>query len=331
MPRISGEVALVGGRGDAGERDECGRVMLFQEFVRVFTQVEELGFAHGAAEDIELHEFPVTLLHAAHPGLRAAVVDPVDDVAHDGLFALEHGTEAQAFVARGRGDAGEIAEGGEHIEQVGVSLGARAGLNAGPLGDEGDAPRVLVEILFSLQAVAADRDAVVGGVKDVGVVELAHGCELGEDASDLDVDGLGAGEFAAELVADRALVATLPDAAHGDLVAKTGMAVRKGMGGQIVFGKGGLLGMRGRERRRVGVVGRAIFREESGLAVARVVRVREAKIDEKRITVLRGLAILEISEHLFAVPRATGFVSPAAFGGILAHGEKLVSRLVTVA
>jgi len=89
--------------------------------------------------------------------------------------------------------------------------------------------------------------------------------------------------------------------------------------------------MRGRERRRVGVVGRAIFREESGLAVARVVRVREAKIDEKRITVLRGLAILEISEHLFAVPCATGLIGPAAFGGVLANGEELVSGLVTVA
>ena len=90
---------------------------------------------------------------------------------------------------------------------------------------------MLIEILFSLQSVATDRDPVVGRVNDVSVVQLAHGFEFCEDASDLNVNGLGAGEFAAELVADRALVAALPNPADGFLVAKTGMAVRKGMGG----------------------------------------------------------------------------------------------------
>ena len=67
--------------------------------------------------------------------------------------------------------------------------------------------------------MAADGDAVVGGVEDVGIVELAHRLELLEDPADLVVDVLAAGELAAQLVADGPLVATLPDAADADLVA----------------------------------------------------------------------------------------------------------------
>ena len=121
-----------------------------------------------------------------------------------------------------------------------------ARLDAGALDDERHAPGVLVEVLLALQAVAADRDAVVGGVEDVGVVELAHRLELLEHAADLDVDVLAAGELAAELVADGPLVATLPDAADGDFVAEAGVAVVERMGGQIVDGQRRRLGIRRR-------------------------------------------------------------------------------------
>ena len=107
----------------------------------------------------------------------------------------------------------------------------------GPLGNKRHAPGVLVEVLLALQAVAADRDAVVGRVEDVRVTQLAHCLEFLQDAADLDVDILDAGELAPQLVA------VGPDAADGDLVAQSGMAVGKWMRGKVVHGKGRLFGV----------------------------------------------------------------------------------------
>ena len=87
------------------------------------------------------------------------------------------------------------------------------GRNPGPFDDERNSPGVFVEVLFSLQAVPADRHAVIGGVEDVGVVQFAHFLELLQHAADLDVDVFAAGKFASQFVANRALVAAFPDAA----------------------------------------------------------------------------------------------------------------------
>ena len=57
-----------------------------------------------------------------------------------------------------------------------------------------------------------------------------------EHAADLDVDVLAARELAAQLVANGALVAILPDAADGVFVAQAGMAVGKRMRGQVIRG-----------------------------------------------------------------------------------------------
>ena len=69
------------------------------------------------------------------------------------------------------------------------------------LTNKGHPDRMLVEVLLALQAMAADRHAVVGRVDDQGVVELADLLEPAEDAADLLVDVLVAGELPAELVA----------------------------------------------------------------------------------------------------------------------------------
>jgi hypothetical protein len=248
-----------------------------------------------------------------------------------GFLPSRTGPEAQAFIARGSGDAGPVAKRGEHVQQVGVALGTSAGRDAGTFGDEGHAPGVFVEILFPLQAVAADGHAVIGGVDDVRVFEFTHGFEPGEDAADLDVDGFGAGELAADFVADGAFVAALPDAAHRHLVADIVVAVRKRMRRQPVFGQGGLARMGGRGFCRVGVIGGAVVCEQVGFAVAGVVGMGEPVEDEKRVAVLGGLALAEVGEHLFAVPGAAGFVGAAALGGVAAHGEELVGGFVAVA
>lgn len=115
------------------------------------------------------------------------------------------------------------------------------------LDDHRDTPGVLVEVLFSLQPVAADGDAVVGGVEDVGVFKLAHFLKPCENAADLDVDDFRAGVVAADLVADRRLVAAIQHAADRLLVAHVAVGVVEWMGGQPV----------GRQRRLFGVGGRA--------------------------------------------------------------------------
>ena len=78
---------------------------------------------------------------------------------------------------------------------------------------------MFVEILFPLQAVAADRHPMIGSVEDVGVLELAHLFEFLENAADLDVDIFATGILTTEFVADRAFVPFLPDSFHADFVA----------------------------------------------------------------------------------------------------------------
>src|SRR5262245_65662206 len=95
---------------------------------------------------------------------------------------------------------------------------------------------MLVEVLLALESVPANRDAMVGGVEDVRVIELAHRFELCQDPPDLDIDVLAASEVATELVADRALVSILPDAADLRLIALVGQVrCLKRMGGSVIW------------------------------------------------------------------------------------------------
>ena len=278
-----------------------------------------------------MDEFPIALPHRPHAGFGAAAIDAVERVA-DALFLPgEHGLETGTFVSLRGGDIREVAECGEHVEQVDVSLHAAAGFDAGALHDERHAPRVLVEILLPLQAVTADCHAVVGRIENDGVFELAHGLEFCEHAADLDVDVLAACELAAEFVADGPLVAPLPHAADGHFVAQAGVAVIEGMRGEIVRRQFRLLGIGGRRRTLVSVIDRAVFRQQFRRAVADVVRMREAVVDEEGLGVLPRLALREIIHHPVAMPRAAGFGGAAALGGVVADGKEFVRGLVALA
>ena len=73
-------------------------------------------------------------------------------------------------LARGRrGYAAELAERGQHVEQVAHGLGPLVPGDAWTADDERHADRVLVEVLLADQPVAAARHARVGGVDDDGV------------------------------------------------------------------------------------------------------------------------------------------------------------------
>ena len=95
---------------------------------------------------------------------------------------------------------------------------------------------MLVEVLLPLQAVATDRHAMVGGVEDPRVVQLAHRRELLEHTADLPVDIFTAGVFAAQFIANRGRVPAIPHSAHRHLVADIHVAMIEGVPGQPVAG-----------------------------------------------------------------------------------------------
>lgn len=75
---------------------------------------------------------------------------------------------------------------------------------------------------------------MVGGVDDVGVVELAHLFQPLEHAADLDVDVLATGILTADLVADARRIPPLPDSADRDFIPDVQIPILEGMRGQIV-------------------------------------------------------------------------------------------------
>ena len=74
----------------------------------------------------------------------------------------------------GGGEIQNFAEGGEEVGAVAESVGLADG-DAGTGDDAGDADGFFVDVLFAEEAVRADGEAVVAGVDDDGIVELAGG------------------------------------------------------------------------------------------------------------------------------------------------------------
>src|SRR5688500_11668847 len=122
-------------------------MMLLQQLVRILGEVEELRFADGAVQHVEFHELPIALLHRAHTWFCAAAIRAIDDVADCLALSFQHGAKAEALAGRGCSNTGKIAKGSEHIEQVDVSLYARAGFDSGAARNERHSPRVLVKML----------------------------------------------------------------------------------------------------------------------------------------------------------------------------------------
>ena len=203
--------------------------MLCQELVGILREVEELGLADLAFHHIVLDQFPVSFPDAPHPRLRATVVDAVERVTDRFPFAHEDRFETETLVRRRSRDPREVAEGREGVEEIEVPLGTGSGLDSRAFHQIRHAPRVLVEVLFPHQSMTTDRDAVVGGVEDVGVLQLAHRLETVKDATDLDIDVFDAGIFPSDFIPDRDRVAILPNAAHRDLVTQVGVSVMKGI------------------------------------------------------------------------------------------------------
>ncbi len=92
-----------------------------------------------------------------------------------------------AFHIFGNRDTGEVADRGEDVEQVGEGVAAAVG-DAGAAEDQWGLHAVFVEALLAEQAVAADRQAVVGGEDDDRVFKLAAIFKGLDDAADVMVD-----------------------------------------------------------------------------------------------------------------------------------------------
>lgn len=114
---------------------EIGPSVFGKQSVGVFGEVEERCVLRCAGGRFLLGEFPVTLLQAAHAGLRAAGVGAVEHITHGLFFASEHGPEAASkWLLKGPG-------------RVGRGRGARTGCKgaAESPGSEGGATEVKPE------------------------------------------------------------------------------------------------------------------------------------------------------------------------------------------
>ena len=93
---------------------------------------------------------------------------------------------------------------------------------------------MLVEVLLSLQPVAANRHSVIRSVEDVCVFELTHLLQFLQYAGHLMIDVLGAGQLTTDFVSNGALVPVFPYSADRDLVAQARVTVVKRMLGQPI-------------------------------------------------------------------------------------------------
>src|SRR5262245_29919289 len=145
VSRILREVELVFGRGGTRQRGDLTVVVLKDKLVGIVREIEELRFMHGATCAIVFNQLPIAFLDAPHAGLGAATVNAIQDVADRLALAFQNGPEANALVGLRRGDAGDVAERRQTVEQVNVAFYPRAWLDARTFDDERHAPAMLIE------------------------------------------------------------------------------------------------------------------------------------------------------------------------------------------
>ena len=103
------------------------------------------------------------------------------------FFPSHSGRRLSPSRSGGRLNPDHVTQGGEDIQQIAERLGGFALRNAGTDEDQRDAHAVLKHALLAQQAVAAQRESVVGGIDDDGVVRLAGLFQGFENPPDLAV------------------------------------------------------------------------------------------------------------------------------------------------
>ncbi len=166
----------------------------------------------------------------------------------------------------------------------------------------------------SLKSVSTNRHAVIGSVDDVSVLQFAHRFELLQDAIELDVDVFGARELSSQFIANRRFIAPFPHAGDFHFVAQSWMTVMKGMGRQIIEGQSRLQRVERRWSALIFVIDCAILRKQFWFAIARVVGMRESKVDEERVSVVARLPLAQVIQNLLRMPSTARFIGAATFG-----------------
>ena len=200
---------------------KLGVVVAIVQFVGVLPQVEEfpvvalavvfdefvvVGADAAMGADAVRREIAIGLGHsfvaAAVQPPRVFVVGVVGRATPvGGRLALEQGREARALDSGGRGDSGQIEDGGGVVDVDDGLFRDVAGLAAtGITREQGDAQAWFVHEALVIPAVFADEVTVVGGVDDEGVVSEAFVVEIVEYPAEVFVDA-GDGAVAVASVA----------------------------------------------------------------------------------------------------------------------------------
>ena len=77
------------------------------------------------------------------------------------MITSEHRLEAEPFIRRWCLDLGQVAKRSQNIHQIDIPQRTLSWLHTGSFNDKRHSPRVLIEILFALQAVAANRHTMI--------------------------------------------------------------------------------------------------------------------------------------------------------------------------
>ena len=76
--RIIGQIELVRFWLIAGKCNHRGIVVLLEQLIRVFGEIEELSFAYGSIKHIIFDQLPVALFHTPHARLGSAAIDAIE-------------------------------------------------------------------------------------------------------------------------------------------------------------------------------------------------------------------------------------------------------------
>jgi len=196
-------------------------------------QVEQLGGANV------LHRiFDKLVAVVANSSLDVLVCEKERGV--DGCAAIDHWQQACSFDRVGDGDIGQFAECGVEVVYVAQAGAFFCFWDCGAGDNQRDMDAVLIEVLLSHKAVAADSEAVVGGKDNNCVVGLARFLQRVEHPADL---GVSVGNHGIVIGGVPANFGRRPGPGCELLVADSHFAVIEGMLGHKTFGQVQLFGV----------------------------------------------------------------------------------------
>ena len=100
---------------------------------------------------------------------------------------------------------------------------------------------------------------------------------------------------------------------------------------QVINRKRRLLGIGRRNGLFVGMINRTVFGQQFRLTITRVVWMGKPEIDQERIRVLCGLALIEIIQHLLRMPGTPPLIGVPTTGAVMAYLKKIIGARIAIA